>query len=135
MPLFESACPSRDCPDYAQPVEHYYPYSHSTTLPCEKCGGPTVKLVSQFHVVFTGPITAKYNDKHLDGAHREGHWGFNKDPVTGKSTPAFIETFQQQKDFCKRNKLVNPKDAPTNFEVSADGTTIQNTRGLPGSWI
>ena len=90
--------------------------------------------MSTFAVVFTGALTARYNDKRLENSHQDGHVAWERD-ATGKPHPVHIETFDQQRDFCKRNHLMNPKDAPTNYEVAEDGRKVMNTRGLPGSYI
>ena len=133
MPIYESACPSKPCPRYAIPTEHYYPHFDSKLLPCDSCGGATVKLMSDFKVVFTGRITSRYNDQGIEGAEREGHWAWGNDPVTKKPIPKFIETWDDQRSFVKEYGLVNPKEMPRNFTVDETGKIPQNTRGLPGT--
>lgn len=114
------------------PVEHYY-RDHMTPMHnCEHCGRQTYKIeATRFAVVFTGPITARYNDRDKEGAHKDGHWGFEKGP-DGKTKPTFIETFDQQREFCRRNNLMNPKDVGRNYEVAEDGKTALSPMGMPG---
>lgn len=134
MPLYEDVCFRPECPVYDQAVERYYSTSSTPQKPCIECGGPTERLMSRFGVVWTGPITAKYNDKESKGAHKEGHWAFRKkSSLSGKPEPVFIETFQQQREFCKAEGLVNPTQAPRNLVVKEDGRTLANTRGMPGT--
>ena len=133
MPLFDSACQSQSCPMHGVPVEHYYRHHDSPTEDCVECGGPTVKLISDFKVVFTGVISARYNDQGIEGAEREWHWAWGNDPVTKKPIPKFIETWDDQRSFVKEYGLVNPKEMPRNFTVDETGKIPQNTRGLPGT--
>ena len=130
----EYVCHNPACPNNRE-VASATPLADQPHVQCETCGKPMEIALYPISVVFTGVITARYNDKKLENAHQEGHWAWDKDPVTGKSTPTFIETFDDQRAFCKRNKLINPKDAPNNFQVAEDGRTIESTRGLPGSWV
>lgn len=115
--------------------ERYIPLFSSPNPPCEDqdCDGETVKLVSGFAIIFTGPLTTKYNDQRLEGAHREGHWATALRTVDGKPKPEFIETFQQQKEFCRREGLVNPRDLPTNAEATSDKKL--SGRGFKGQWV
>lgn len=133
MPLFESTCFTIGCSLRDVPVEHYYKNSTEPMQPCESCGCGTLKVeFSRFGIVFTGVITAKYNDREKDGAHRDGHWGFDKGPDGKTTTPCRIETWQDQKDYCKRNGLMNPKDMGRNYNVAKDGRTVESPMGLPG---
>lgn len=135
MPLFESKCTNERCRLYGIEIEHYYHNAAQPMNPCKRCGGPTQKIeASRFGIVFTGVISARYNDRDKEGANREGHWAFEKDPA-GKTKPVFLETWQDQKEFCARNKLANPKEMPANYTVAEDGKTVLNTRGLPGTEI
>lgn len=134
MPIFESQCEHEWCPLFGYPVEHYYPRSDSRMSICACCGFETVKLASAFNVVFTGPITARYNDRGKEGAHLDGHWAWEKG-ADGKSHPTFIDSWDAQKSYCKRNGLANPREMPANFDVAEDGRTVLNTRGLPGTEI
>lgn len=87
--------------------------------------------------VFTGVITARYNDKGTPGAHLDGHWGWRRksSKVPGKPEPVFIETWDQQRDFCRAEGLANPKEMPRNFEIGEDGKGAKNTMGMPGSEV
>jgi hypothetical protein len=85
--------------------------------------------------VWTGEITTKYNDKNADGYHQEGHWAYRvRSSMSGEPEPVWIDTFQKQKEFCKQEGLVNPKDLPTHADVSDDGKRLRS-RGMPGAWI
>jgi len=125
MPVFEVGCTS--CNSI---TEHYLPHSDSPNPPCEECGGPTVRMISRFGVVFTGNFSMKYVDKKIDGyeAQADGHYGFERD-----GSPTWISDFQSQREFCKRNGFINPKDIGP-AEVSSDGKKT-SSRGLPGQWV
>lgn len=100
---------------------------------CETCGAKRKRAISTFGIVRTGILSRKYNDRKLEGSTMEGHWVKATDPATGKRTKdVFIETFQQQKEFCKQEGYHNPWDLGP-AEAGADGKSI-STRGLPGSW-
>ncbi len=101
---------------------------------CHVCHGETQKLMSAFQIVFTGQITARYNDRGKEGAHLDGHWAFEKD-AAGKTQSVFIESWDQQKSYCKRNGLANPREISRNFEVAQDGRTVKNSMGMPGSEV
>jgi len=135
MPLFESVCGNIDCPAVGYPQEHYYKNLSEPMNRCDCCGGPTEKIQSAFKVVFTGPITARYLDKSIEGGNAPdgGHWFFERDKVTGKTKPTWVEDFQTQKELCKRNGVANPREMPRNWHVSEDGTTTVNSRGMPGT--
>lgn len=135
MPLYEHACVDRGCPLHGVPVEHYFRSMDSLNPRCEACQGATERLMSLSNVVFTGPITARYNDRGKERAHQEGHWAYEKDPITKKQRAVRIETFDDQRAFCKRNNLANPKEMPRNFEIGGDGKAVLNTRGMPGTEI
>jgi hypothetical protein len=90
---------------------------------------------SAFQVVFTGPITARYNDRTKENAHEEGHWAYRKNTLSGKPEPCFIDTFEAQREFVKSEGLANPKEFGNNFEVGDDGKTVKNSCGMPGCEI
>jgi predicted nucleic acid-binding Zn ribbon protein len=133
--LLEGKCKNPACAFHEVAVEHFYWHSDDPTAPCDICGGPTERCMSRFAVVFTGVISARYNDPKLEGAHKEGHVVWGKDPVTGKTVHRRVETFDDQKRVCREFGYINPREAPTHFEVAEDGRTTKNTRGLPGSWV
>lgn len=85
-------------------------------------------------MVFTGDLTSKkYKDPKSEGYREGGHWAVDKSGVDGNPRHVYIETFQQQKEFCKRNGLVNPKDIGP-MDAASDGKKSSST-GLPGAWI
>jgi putative FmdB family regulatory protein len=130
MPLFEFFC------DKDGSVNEHYLSSHDKpNPPCDHCGGETMRVISGFNVVFTGPITKKYNDPNADNAHVEGHWSWETKGPGGekiKPRPVFIDSFQAQREFCRREGLVNPKDIGP-VEVGSDGKS-SSSRGMPGCW-
>lgn len=132
MPLYESVCRSNECPLADWPVEHFYWTADEPMMNCTICGGTTEKIASAFNVVFTGPMSARYNDRGKEGAHLDGHWAYEKG-MDGKTKATFLETWDDQRAYVKRNNLANPTEMPRNFEVSEDGKTAANTRGLPGT--
>lgn len=132
--IFDSYCVNQDCGASGIPVEHFYHNSAQPMNDCAVCHGPTEKITaSRFAVVFTGVISARYLDSAAEGAHqRDGsHWAYEKD-AAGKTHAVRIETFDQQRDFCKRNKLANPKDLGRHNLVAEDGKTTLSPMGLPG---
>ena len=130
--MIESSCTSPGCPAHGHPIEHFLWHWDSPLPACESCGGPTKREMSTFAVVFTGAITARYNDKRLENAHQDGHVAWERDPITNKPRPVHITTWSEQKEFCQRNHLANPREMPKNRLISEDGKTELNTRGLPG---
>lgn len=130
MPLFESICGK--CGEMR---EYYVPHWYSPDPEC--CGEQTKRLVSEFGVVFTGVLSAsKYNDPKLERAHQGPHWGWRRrSSKSGKPEPVYIETFEDQKKFCKEEGLVNPKDIG-NIEATSDGKFNSSTgRGTRGQWV
>lgn len=129
-------CNSEGCALNNHVRERYEHHAVSTDPPCEQCGGPTVRIISQFKVVFTGPITRKYMDTKREISDKKGdggHWVFNKNTPDGKPVAEYIETFEQQRAFCKREGLALPSDMPTNAQMSEDGRKI-SSQGMPGCW-
>lgn len=114
--------------------ERYVPRFTTPNPPCEDpaCGGETAKLVSGFAIIFTGPLTAKYNDRTLEGAHQEGHWATALRTPDGKPKAVWIDSFQAQREFCRAEGLVNPKDLPSHAEATSDKKL--SGRGMPGAW-
>lgn len=131
MPLLEAVCQNEQCRLHGLRVEHFYPHSDSPTAACESCGGPTQRVMSSFGIVFTGDITDRYLDRGLE--HKTGaHWAWGRDPATKKPVPRRIETFDDQRNFCREFHVQNPKDMPRNLEVSEDGKTVKSSMGMPG---
>lgn len=133
MPVYEHACSASTCVRYAMVTENYFSRSTAEMPQCAACGNREVKLISNFGVVFTGPLTAKYNERGSENPHQEGHWAFKKNTKDGIPKPVWISDFDAQRRFCKEEGLVNPKDIPTHAEVSDDGKKL-NSRGMPGCW-
>ena len=135
MPLYESSCQNPGCEGYGRRVEWF---SHVMTLserPCPICGQTMTRLPSRFSVVWTGAIVTKYNDRSLEGGYKEGHWAWRvRSSRSGHPEPVWIDTFQKQAEFCKEEKLINPKELPTNAQVSSDGMKLESS-GMPGQWI
>jgi len=135
MPMYEGYCPACD-PECRNPEEHYYPLSTSPEAPCSACGGERRRLVSQFAVVFTGVIsTSKYGDPRLERYNTkvDGHQAWRRrSSLSGKPEPVWIETFEDQKRFCREEGLTNPKDVGP-MEIGDDGKSY-STRGMPGCW-
>lgn len=135
MPIFEYCCKNEACEDYAHAHEHYVATSDKPDPNCDSCGLPTGRMISTFGVVFTGPITKRYNDPNADNAHMESHWVWETKGPGGekiKPRPLLIEDFQQQREYAKREGLVNPKDVGP-MEVGSDGKSF-SSRGMPGCW-
>lgn len=133
MPIFESFCPNPDCPKCGVVSERYESrYTDADPL-CPECSGQQCRKVSQSHVVFTGPITSRYKDKSLEGAGRDGHWAWRrKSSKSGNPEPVFIDSFETQRQYCKDEGLINPKDVGPTM-MGSDGKLLSST-GLPGSW-
>lgn len=131
--MFELSCGSEGCPAHGRIFEAYLNRWDDPNKPCAECGGATGRHISGFGIVFTGVITAKYNDPTLDGGHQDGHFAWRtKDTKSGKPELQFIETFQDQREFAKAEGCINPKDIGP-VEVGSDGKSI-SSRGLPGCW-
>jgi hypothetical protein len=135
----ETICSNTGCDHYARNLkqEHFYHVSDKEPKPCDYCGGDTRFVeFSAFNVVFTGTITARYNDRSIENWHVEGHWAYRtKSTPDGKPKGEYITTFQQQKEFCRAEGLALPQELPRNFHVAEDGKTVLNTCGMPGTEI
>ena len=128
MPIFDFRCDT--CHDV---VEHYMSNREMPDPVCEACGGPRKRCISTFGIVNTGLLGGKYNDRTKEFAHQSGHWVMETDPVTGKKNkPLYLETFQDQREYCKREKLYNPGEIGQ-MEAGSDGKSY-SSRGLPGAW-
>lgn len=134
MPIYETACMDETCDQYAKIEERYYPSSESTPPTCPSCGATHKRLISTFGVVWCKPMQS-YNDKTKEGAHLDGHWvtrvRSSRNP-DGSPEREWIDTFDKQKQFCKDEKLINPRDLGP-VEGSSDGK-MNSSRGIPGSW-
>ena len=124
LPLFDQSCASSACPAFGQPVERYLPHWDTPDPPCPSCGGPTKREMSTFAVVFTGALTARYNDKRLENSHQDGHVAWERD-ATGKPRACEIKTWDDQREFCRRNHCANPKEYGHSYDVGEDGKTVK----------
>jgi|WetSurMetagenome_2_1015567.scaffolds.fasta_scaffold742858_2 hypothetical protein len=93
------------------------------------------RVVSAFQVVFTGPITKRYNDPKSENPDQEGHWAFRKrSSVSGNPEAVFIETWQDRREFMKQEGLVGYEDVGP-IDSSPDGKWSSTRTGKPGTWI
>ena len=129
MPLKEYAC------EACGAIEERYMRRWDTPPPdCPVCLGPRTELASRFGVVFTGRITARYNEPGRENSHMEGFWTYRKrSSVSGQPEPVFIEDWQQLKNFNKAEGLAAPGDVPTHSTITPDGRRIVSD-GMPGQW-
>lgn len=125
MPLFESACPEKDCLLFEKTFEWLSKTTDVNDPSCECCGAQTIRQISRFGVIWTGPITAKYLDKSLEGGNAEsgGHWAYKKNTLSGKPEPVYISTFQEQREYCKAEGLTPPQDTDHGM-IQGDGRTV-----------
>lgn len=129
MPLYDLKC--RSC---GSKQERYLSQSWHQDPECEVCGGATDRLMSRFAVCFTGVMSAsKYKDRSLEGGHSDGQWVTSLRTPDGKPKQEFLHTFQDQKEWCRREGVVNPKDLPSNAEAVSDRKLSE--KGMPGQWI
>lgn len=130
MPIYESCCTQSECLLLGKVIEHYYPKTTDNMVSCAACGQETKRMISRFGVVFTGPITTRYNDKKAENPHIEGHWAWEKRTPDGVPKQTWIETWQQRKEYMKREGLteVGP------VEGGSDGK-LSSSQGLPGCWV
>lgn len=130
MPIREYACPNQTCGDYGQIVERYENSSPPPAPVC-RCGYMKSQLISSFGVVFTGTITARYNDSKLENAHVEGSWMYEK-KAPGGPRHTFVDTWEQRKRIMKQEGLIDA--GGQGAEVSSDGRKV-STAGMPGAWV
>jgi hypothetical protein len=129
VPIREHCCTAESCDQYGVISEHFYHVSDPDPV-CE-CGKPMTLMISQFQVVFTGPLTARYNDKKLDGAHQEGYFMTEKHTPDGKEKITWVDSWSERKRILKQEGLV---EAPGSAEVGSDGKSI-GMRGFKGQWV
>ena len=133
LPSRELVCKNEVCPAY-RPVASM---TADEVLHCE-CGGRLEIVIYALKTSWVGPISAKYLDRSKEGGNKAdgGHWVWDKETKPGKGAQShYITTWQEQRDYVKRNNLVMPSDMPSNFEVGQDGKTILNTCGMPGTEV
>lgn len=130
MPIYESYCAACQ-----RTKEWYAPLSTSPDPACELCHGPTTRLISGFNVVFTGPLTARYNDPQAENPHQEGFWAHRvKSSSSGQPEPCFIETWQQRKQYLKDEGLVGGEEVGP-VDGTGDGKWSTTRTGRPGTWV
>lgn len=135
MPLRESACQNHICVLYGDPVEWLEHPRGLEDPPCILCGEKTRRVWSSFGIVFTGALTARYNEPDRDNAHVEGHWAYPRRTDDGKTpSPVWIDTWQKQREFCKENNFYRPDETGTFAEISDDGRNLTG-RGCKGQWV
>jgi hypothetical protein len=137
VPLFDHVCDSTECVRRGEIEEHYFRHASDPEPLCASCGVPQRRLLSLVNPVFVGEITARYNDKSSEKPHEEGHWAYRKRSTRnadGSPERVRISTWQQQKEYCKAEGLVNPKELPSNVSMGADGKSMKSN-GLPGQWV
>lgn len=135
MPIREFACETDGCPEQGIVRENYFRTSDPDPT-CEACGTVKRLQISRFGIVWTGPLTTRYNDPKLEYAHREGNWMYTRQTPDGKPKAVFIDSVQKSKEFAKQEGLVSPfsLNAPGNMEISSDGKTA-TTQGMPNCWV
>lgn len=131
MPLYESRCSV--CGGVR---EWYAPRSTSPDPFC--CGQQMSRLVSMFRVVFTGPITARYKDRTLEGAEQDGFLAWRrrsaKDPRYPE--PVRIETWEDRKRFMAEEGLEEvPSNATASFCGDGGRDVKVSTAGERGQWV
>jgi predicted nucleic acid-binding Zn ribbon protein len=129
VPLFEFLCQDSACRLSGTAVEHFF-HSDPGDVLCESCGGKTSRLISTFGIVFTGPLTKKYNNPKLENYHSEGYWAVRKKTLDGKESHVWIDNWDTRREFMKSEGLMDTGPV----EIGSDGKSI-STRGLPGAWI
>lgn len=129
MPVFEHQCNS--C---GRVAEHYYGHPPEVNPPCEICGEPTERLLSAFNSPFTGIISSRYIDRSIKGSESasDGHWAWERNTPDKKPRARFISSWQEQRDFCKSEGLINPRECGNNIQPRDDGKGLQNSVGMPG---
>lgn len=122
------------CAQCANLEERYVKLRYTPVPPCPNCGATRIQLASRFAVVFTGPLTARYNDPKRENAHQEGFWAHRRAADGKLSGEAVrIESWQDLKEFNRSEGLAAPGDVPTNATISKDGKRIVSD-GMPGQW-
>jgi hypothetical protein len=129
MRIRDFVCRTAGCPE-SQAVATWDPEPDAPI--CRGCMEPMRSRIYAPSVVFTGAITARYNNQTAENPHQDGHIAWERDPVTRKCHPVEIKTFDDQRAYCARNHLANPKEFGNNYSVAADGRKVENSVGMPG---
>ena len=95
---------------------------------CPTCAGPTQRAYFPVAAIWTKGI-AEYGDKRSENFHKQqrdgGHVSLETDKDSGAVRKVFIDTPQAQREYCKRNNLLNPKDLPSNLSIAKDGKSYE----------
>lgn len=134
MPIFEKACVNPGCAAYRHVVEYYSHRATEQDPPCSVCSSDCKRILSRFRVVFTGAFGTKYNDTKKEGSWQEGHWVWRRKTKSGNPEPEYLTGFEQQRQYCRDEGLVNPKDVPAYSEIDSEGKKVSSA-GMPGTWI
>jgi hypothetical protein len=115
LPIYESICDTcRKAIEWIGKYEQAEPF-------CE-CGKQMRRAPSRFGIVWTGPLTTKYNNKKLEYAHVEEHTAYRiKSSRSGKPEPVRITNWQERREFMKAEGLVGVEDLGDKFEASSTG--------------
>lgn len=132
MPVFESQCSN------GHVFEWYASNAKAPDPACRFCSEPTKRLISRFHAIYTGTL-GRLNDSNKEYRYQteKGHWAWRKRSTTrpdGQPEQVFLETRQDQKNYCREEQVEDPTLMPTNMEVSSDGKSV-TSQGMPGSWV
>ena len=132
MPIYEV-----ECPECRSQYETYLRHFEDQNPECPTCNVVTERLVSKSNVIFTGPLSAsKYNDKNLEFADSDGHWGHRKKSRRpGEPEWVWIDSWEKRKKFMKDEGLVGVEDVGQ-VEATVDGKWGSSTgSGTKGQWI
>jgi putative FmdB family regulatory protein len=130
MPIFEFFC--EGCRRYK---ESYLSRSTSPDPACESCGKPMSRLISSFSVIFTGALTARYNDPKCENPYQEGFWAHRvKSSSSGAPEATFIDTWEKRREYMKEEGLIGHEDIGP-VDPSSDGKWSNTRTGRPGTWV
>lgn len=123
MPKYASVC--KEC---GMEFEWDSPRMTAGSKDCPQCHGATERLFFPVAAIWTKSLSA-YGDPRKETFAKDdkagGHWTFEKNSAAaieaGKPLPVFIDTPQAQREYCKREGLMNPKDLPSNLTVDSSG--------------
>ena len=126
----EYVCKNAACPGY----QSVPTMTADEELHCE-CGGVLELAIYPLRTLWVGEISANYLDPSKEGGHKKtgAHWVWEKGDKPGKGAkPTLITTWQDQREYCKRNGLAVPSSVGNHYEVEEDGKTVKNSMGMPG---
>ncbi len=137
MPLYENVCSAPIC---SHVFEWYAHRRDQIDPPCPVCNYETKRCISRFAAIWTKSLS-DYGDKNRESygkdMKRGGHWVARKNSGGGtKDQPKmeFLQTVQQQRDYCRDEGLFNPSDISTNTTVDQSGEKMSSV-GNPGCWV